>query len=175
MKNKTFLIKALSFILFISINSAQAQIDENNNRPKHQVGLSAGNTSGIGFSYRYWPGKIGLQLTATPPWLEDGKLSYFNGGVSLLYSLIEVEKAKFFMYGAASYVTDRTYSYDPFYSYYNTYDQKINAGLGLGFDIFAGKHLGFNFQGGYGMFDFANGVNTGLAAEAGLYFKFYGK
>ncbi len=146
---------------------------------KHELGLSAGVTTGKGISYRYWANKSGFQITTIPPLLENGKFSYFNSGVSYLYTLANVREGRFYTYLSGSYEIKYDYYVDYIYYPGGGYAKEnyfkyetINAGLGLGFDIYMGKYLGLNLQGGYGLVDFLNGVNTTFAAEIGLYFKF---
>ncbi len=174
---------------FLSTQSivAQESTEPSEKKTIHELGLSAGLTTGSGFSYRYWPGKFGVQLTTIPPLLEDGKLDYFNGGLSLLMSIKDGKDGKFFVYAAGSFTTDHEYYTDYIPLYYDdpygsyvevpakSIDESINAGIGLGFDIYAGKYFGLNLQGGYGLRDIGKSINTILTVEAGLYYKFQRK
>ena len=51
----------------------------------HYMGFNAGALTGIGFSYRYMPKKLGVQLTALPFGKKDNL--WLNAGISLFYSL----------------------------------------------------------------------------------------
>jgi hypothetical protein len=53
------------FALVLCFASMNAQ-ENKNQESVHQFGLNAGFTTGLGFSYRYWPGTLGFQLTALP-------------------------------------------------------------------------------------------------------------
>ncbi len=45
----------------------------------------------------------------------------------------------------------------------------INNGVGIGMELVAGKHIGFNFMGGYAGYDSFNTIN--LTGEIGIFFK----
>ena len=66
MKNKI----AILFVLCIFSTTAfsQKDIELDNIKTKHFIGLHAGNTTGFGFSYRYWPTKLGCQIGGYPIW-----------------------------------------------------------------------------------------------------------
>lgn len=165
-------ILLLAFVIVSLLGQAQENISEMSLKPVHELGLATGFTTGSGFSYRYFPGKFGYQITLIPPLLNDGRLDYFNGGFSLLMNIKEVKEGRFFAYASGSYRA----KYEYFYNYYGsnqTYiDEQINAGVGIGFDIYAGKYLGINLMGGYGLKEITEGVNTFFTVETGIYFKF---
>jgi hypothetical protein len=53
----------ISFIFCFSLSFCQPSSTIN---CKHQIGLSFGFTNGVGISYRYWPGILGIQATILP-------------------------------------------------------------------------------------------------------------
>lgn len=184
---KYHLCLSLTLLLFFNTSIYSQNQEVNKSLSGHELGLASGFTTGSGFSYRYWPGKFGLQLTTIPPLLEDGKLDYFNGGVTGLLQLAKVKEGRFFMYASGCFISDpETYTdyfpvdpLDPYTSWYEQIvtqkNESFNAGLGVGFDIFAGKYIGIDLMGGYGLRDINRSINTFFTIEAGMYFRFWKK
>jgi hypothetical protein len=73
-------------------------------RMKHYFGLGAGFVSGIGLSYKYWPGKFGVQINLLPVWTT--KYALFSIGLTGLYSLHETDWSKLFLYAGEHYLND---------------------------------------------------------------------
>ncbi|MGV6860177.1 MAG: hypothetical protein ACWA41_00305 [Putridiphycobacter sp.] len=161
-------ILTLSFLLFGLFIFGQT-----NEKSKHYLGGHAGSISGLGFSYRYWPNKIGFQVTGVPIFQEGGE--YFHSvGASLLYLLKDHKNADLYAY-TGFHLIARQYNY---YDYSNGYEiitpQKVNryttgAGIGVKFDFL--KVLDVSVQGGYGLYfgDNSN-FNTSIAGGIGIYY-----
>jgi hypothetical protein len=62
--------------------SAEGQESRNSKRGNHSFGLNAGFISGLGFSYRYMPGRLGVDITAIPFYSQDAEL-YTSQGITL--------------------------------------------------------------------------------------------
>jgi len=147
-----------SFCLSIFSFSAMAQ-----DNSAHHIGASAGVTTGFGLSYRYWPTKLGLQVTALPTFIKDeGSMTSF--GASVLYTLNDGNKIDLYSYLGNSiiYIKDNSYS-----------ELTYNAGVGFGlkFDIF--DELNINVQFGYGGMNIASNYSMfSMVGEAGFYYNF---
>jgi len=127
----------------------------------HHIGTSIGITTGIGISYRYWPSKLGIQITAAPLLLSKSDKIY-SIGMSALYTLKDNEIVDLYSYVGSSILIE-------------TYSPLIyNAGVGIGFKFDFLKNLNYNIQFGYG----ANISNKqsfsryGIVGETGLYYHF---
>lgn len=168
----------LVFILLVSfVSLGRAQADTNNY--KHSVGLHAGLASAYGFSYRFWPNTIGVQVTGIPIFSTNRVVT--SAGLSLLLRINDFSKIRLYSYFGNHYRYER-YSYDdPSY----IVDQKefsYYSAIGVGIRVNFLQVLDFNLQAGYGVgfnryispynpnpsFNY----NTTLDGGAGLYFHF---
>ncbi len=141
---------------------ANAQ-DENSGlrEPKsHAFGLHAGFTTGLGFSYRFFPKKLGFQLTAAPFFNTRTQRNFLSLGGSILYKFIETRKTDFFGYLGNHYISIT--NNDPIY----------NMGIGTGLNLYASRFFYFSFQVGYGVYNINNLPSSNLTGEFGMYFKF---
>lgn len=77
-------------LLFFSLFQLSAQEDTISKRLNHSLGVSAGATSGVGFSYRFLPNKWGVQVTGVP--LFEASRTVFSAGLTALYRLREHKK-----------------------------------------------------------------------------------
>ena len=64
---------------------------------KHHVGIHASSLGGVGFSYRYWPGKLGVQIT-TLPIFRQNKGYFLSVGATALYTLKEGKTVDLYSY-----------------------------------------------------------------------------
>ncbi len=149
---------------------------ESTEKFKQQIGLAAGFTTGYGFSYRYWPGKLGVQITTLPKF-EEGRADV-NIGFTPLIELKEVKLngyyvGKWYLYASANYMLDETGSrWNELTQESESYKyEAINAGAGVGFDIYVGNRIGFNGMAGYGFYEINKSITTDLTAEIGIYYK----
>ena len=60
---------------------------------KNEFGIHVGATTGIGLSYRYWPAKIGLQLTLVP--IKTDNFMWISAGITGLYSFYNSKYIRF--------------------------------------------------------------------------------
>ncbi len=131
---------------------------------KNEVGVHAGFTTGVGFSFRYWMSKYGVQITAIPIITEDETI--ISTGISVLYNLAERKNSRMFLY-FGNHIYYNKYYYD----YYNeSYDEDLiyNIGFGGGFEI--GKYPKINVQAGYAVYNLTNEIRALPTVELGLYF-----
>ncbi|MDA3910630.1 MAG: hypothetical protein PF448_04645 [Bacteroidales bacterium] len=116
-----------------------------------------------GIDFKYIPNKFGVQISAVAlPW--ESKL-FAQGGLSLIYEFISLEKTTFYLYQVnrilyKDYLKDRPEPSEILY----------NIGGGLGIELVYGKHFGLNLKFGYTWFPEYHGINR--KGELGLYYKF---
>lgn len=163
MKNIVILVVFL-FPLF-NIN---AQEDPEPTRV-HEFGIHAGFVTGVGLSYRYWPQKLGFQLTALP--VKTDEETFISVGVTGLYSFYESRRVRFFGYfgNHLLYMRDREYSYGYTYDYYE-YNKRTEYNMGFGPGFGFGTRVRFNIMAGYGLYDVFGKLNIMPTAEIGLYY-----
>ena len=131
------------------------------NKPKavHNIGVSAGLSTGYGISYRYWPTKFGIQITSTPSFFGPNFYS-FNIGVTGLYTIRDKKHADLYLYLGNLFQNNNTNS-----SY------SIGTGFGVKLDFL--DNLNINFQFGYGGLHLnAEYPSFSMIAETGLYYHF---
>ena len=147
----SFYIFALNFSFSQNVEQAITA------KPKHNFGLHAGASTGLGLSYRYWPKRLGVQATITPAFGKD--FSFVSAGLSGLYIFGDNEKVDFFGYlGNHLLLIDGNSLY--------------NVGLGAGFKFEFVKLLNLNLQAGYGVFDLTNDPFSNITGEIGFYYQF---
>ena len=167
------LILLLSFLVSLMV------FGQENNQSKHHLGGHIGSVSGMGFSYRYWPTKLGGQLTFIPIFKNGGDY-YMSSGISALYTLKESQFVDLYSY-LGFHLTNNKYTYTEQYptpittvNKYNTYNTGL--GIGLKFKLFK-NNMDFSLQGGYGFYNIKKDTYTNktsfqtyLAAGIGLYY-----
>lgn len=153
----TILIAALSLVFMTYAQDENAGLRE----PKsNSLGLHAGFTTGLGFSYRFMPNKLGAQFTIAPFFNTRTQNNFLSVGVSVLYKFFETRKTDFFGYLGNHYIS--TTNSDPIY----------NMGIGTGLNLYASRFFYFSFQVGYGVYNVNNLPSSNLTGEFGIYFKF---
>ena len=139
----------------------------------HHFGLHAGTTTGLGLSYRYWPNKLGIQLTAAPYWAKNDFNIY--SGLTGLLSIKENSTSEFFTYLGASFNSDKGYFEiyeNGMYTEYQQVDNRLNLGLGIGFRVTFLEVFDLNLQGGYGVYDITENIISRPTGEIGIYYRF---
>lgn len=168
---------AVLLLLIISVVVSNAQNAEKIATKSHEFGFHAGFSTGVGLSYRYWPDKLGIQITALP--IKSDDVTFVSVGVTGLYSIYHSQHVRFFMYlGGAYHVNhydEETAYVDPYSGYYRYEDVRVkkdqmNIGFGPGFGF--GNRVRFNLMAGYGFYDITGKFNMLPTAEGGLYFRF---
>lgn len=155
--------------------------------PPHEFGIASGITTGYGLSYRYWPNKVGFQLTAFPVVSNEDK------NLSLgLNSLIKLDSKKWyrlyaFVGGNFNWTENADYDefsdgvWGPWELLFNLNppaeeQKKYTVGLGPGIEFTPGEHFGLNFMTGfrYSYTDFQISDDNralSLTADFGIYFR----
>ncbi|MGB1102566.1 MAG: hypothetical protein ACPG21_02970 [Crocinitomicaceae bacterium] len=171
-------------IVFIGIsffnNSIFAQEYENEEETKpvltpHHIGLNAGATTGIGFSYRYWPSKMGFQVTTIPTFAQGD--IFVSSGLSALYLMKDNDRVDLFGY-FGTHLRTTVYDHiivDPITGAYEgevrKTDNNLSLGLGVGLKIDFWDVLNLNLQTGYGVRNIGDEPGTFLTGEIGLYYQ----
>lgn len=145
-----YLIITIFLALFSLCIFAQPQLNEG----KHQIGLSAGFTTGHGFAYKYINGKFGFQTNILP--LKYDEYRYVNLGLTGFYTIKEMKVFKSYLFLSNCLISSSD-------------DIEYNIGFGSGFSV--GKKFVFNFMLGYGMFDINDTFNLLPTIEMGVFYK----
>ncbi len=150
---------------------------------KHSLGLSAGSSTGLGFSYRYWPKKVGFQLTGIP--IFSTNTIFTSVGLSGLLKIKDFSKISLYGYFGNHMIYEKSTYFETFFDpitgtvtetgvkiVSQNYTYSTALGVGIKFNFW--QVLDFNLQTGYGaIFNFnPNQYRTTLAGEAGLYYHF---
>jgi hypothetical protein len=161
-------LKLIIVCLLVTIGAFAQNSDTPNPKRIHEIGAHIGATTGIGLSYRYWPTKVGVQVTMLP--IKTSDETMFNLGVTGLYSIYNSRLIRFFGYLGNNLVYDKYKYYDYGYGYYsgNSKTTKYNIGFGPGFSF--GTRIRINIMAGYGLYDIFNEFNIYPTGEIGLYF-----
>ena len=141
-------------------------------RGVHQIGANAGLTTGVGLSYRYWPGRLGVQVSALPQFEFDGSGHYLNGAITGLFLVKDDGWARLFLFSSVFQNRYRYYYSDPNYTE-DSLDITTNVGLGFGYDFILGKDLSLGLMSGFGGFDLFDSrfERVGLTVEASLHYR----
>lgn len=136
----------------------------------HNLGFAAGFTTGYGLSYRFWPKKLGVQITFAP--FNNDEISQYSAGLTLFWRLAETNCADLFIYESTHFFYRQEYESYAFYNFHedSPIRRQVNCGFGAGVEFKLGKRVGYDLMIGYAGYRGFKKVN--LTAETGLYFKF---
>jgi hypothetical protein len=122
---------------------------------KNYYGVNAGYTSGLGFSYAYWPGKLGVQVSVLPISTDD--IYLFSIALTPFYTLSKTKYFKSYLFLGNHLVTNNEVT-------------EYNIGFGPGIEV--GSRVVYSVRGGIGLFDVTNTFCILPTFEMGLFFKF---
>jgi hypothetical protein len=159
---KSIFISLLAFAVFVTNVCSQdpdsiTSPEQNKRYGNHYLGVNLGSITGIGFAYRYWPAKGGIQMALLP--LYDKDNTYVSFGVAYLREIKQYNLTRFIFY-AGNHITN-----------YFVDDFSDNVGFGIGLD-FSGYDFIVNFMLGYAGYDIFDNFKTRPAAEFGLFYNF---
>ena len=142
---------------------------------KHSFGLGAGFTTGVGFSYRFAPKKLGFQVNLGPTYTDYGDKVDVSAGLTLLDKFYQGKYCNLYFYVASSLYyhksKDYIYDYHTGNSYYkNIETQRINSGLGLDFEFNTQKRIVLNLM--LGFMQYNNLEKLVPTVETALYYRF---
>lgn len=181
---RAFIISLALCVFIFSDTLAQEKSEKRHDI--HHVGLTAGWTTGVGLSYRYWPGKLGVQAAILPIYNSNtnGDYNFLSFGMTGLYKLAERQRSNLFLYGSGHYLNSRlTYALDrdnPDLGDTTAQVGRLNAGSGVGIDarMLGNDDLRFNFMLGLAGYNLAanvaeaRGFSINMTAEASIFFRF---
>lgn len=179
-KNFIISIIALSFssmLLAQESTVSNTKSEPERNSAPHEIGLAAGFVTGYGLSYRYWPKKIGVQLTAFP--LISNDESYISAGLTGLVELDSRDWYRFFAFvgGNMNIQSYNDYYYDGYpYStetMVRVEETRYTVGFGPGIEFTPGGRIGLNIMTGF-QYYYENKDNWGTlpTIEGAIYFRF---
>lgn len=161
---RILLILAVGFFIVISPTYSQGTDsigiqNQNSNYYKNYLGINAGVTTGVGFSYRYWPKKSGVQITILP--LYDKNDFYLSFGLTYLNE-IKTYKYSRFLFFVSNHITN----------FIGDLSYIDNLGIGLGMDFNFMEHVKLNFMLGYAAIDIFDDFKTRPTIEFGAFYNF---
>lgn len=183
---KIFIMKKLAalFVLgvFLSVDVMAQENGESINVFSNEFGFNVGASTGVGFSYRHWGDKFGIQATFLP--FKDEENTFISGGLTAMFTLRRTNYVRTYLYWGnhvlsnSEQVDYEDYTYingQAVHGYYS--DSKVNTryntGFGIGFSL--GRVVAFNIAFGYGAYNlFSSYDDLSLlpTGEIGLYWKF---
>ncbi len=159
-------MKALITILILVLTCFQflAQNDDNDHEFQHKLGLHAGLTTGVGFSYKLQYSRIAFQVVAFPSApIKEGKyrMAFPIYGGSMMFSLIRNSVFDFFVYGGVSVFNV------PWLVQFQ------NSGIGPGFELHLSRIFNVNVQAGVGYFQSEKSSTIYPTFELGMHFQVF--
>lgn len=144
---------------------AQSSNEEMITRP-NGVGMHIGATTGMGVSYRYWPGKVGAQINVFTNMNSDGRTTRIGG--LLMREFIDRERLTVFGYiGGVMNSDTRANDFGQ-----PEQNRSVSIGFGPGLDIPLGKIFSISLMGGYGIYSLGDMPRTNFTGEATLLYNF---
>ncbi|NCO54422.1 MAG: hypothetical protein COZ21_06215 [Bacteroidetes bacterium CG_4_10_14_3_um_filter_31_20] len=176
---KTKLIAIILIAFTVSAFSQQNNDVVTGKKYSKAFGVGAGFTTGVGFSFRYFPKKYGVQINAAPYYNNYGSEVFVSAGATLLYSINENKVSNFYAYLGNHYLYSKlnqeAYGYDP-YGYNNYYYNRkvtreyLNSGIGVGIEFHSQKRITLNLMVGYAQYESFKSLF--FTAETALYYRF---
>jgi len=170
MKTKATISKTKMFLTFLLLLLSTPEMfgqdhDKGSNKTfdlsnsRNYIGLNAGFTTGIGFSYIYFPNRNGFQLTALP--LYDKNKMLVSFGTAYLREIQQYNNSRLVFY-ASNHLTNM-------FSYQKEWVN--NTGIGIGLDF---QYSGFMYtiKVGYAALDMLRDFKTRPVAEMGFFYSF---
>jgi hypothetical protein len=137
--------------------------------------MNAGSFTGIGFSYRYWPLKAGLQVSFTLYKNEKNEHTPSEKTYFIPLSFDEFPTGTFISAALSGFMQIKKYEHIIMYTYLGNHfliindKQYYNLGGGIGFSFLT--TLSFNLNIGYGAYDILRSYNLLPAIEMGLHYR----
>lgn len=171
------IVLIFSIFLFNSEVSGQyrTQVPGQPNRISHDLGLSAGFTTGIGLAYRLWYSRLGGQVAFLP--FNNGRTEFYSGALSIMYAFHATDMHRFFMYQGNHFVSNTRYArYEPFPVSGSTVNNRyIHNGFGFGYEFFENEgnpsRFGFSVQGGLAAYN--SFTRAHFTAETSFMYRFH--
>jgi hypothetical protein len=170
------IFSVLTFLLvfYVDTISAQEELRDEVQTFKHGLGIHAGAVTGLGFSYRYFPEKWGVQITGVPVFNQGGFFS--SAGLSGMFKIKEHDKLDLFTYLGVHHIHEQ---YKIHQGTWPPSDQPsvikhnfLSAGFGAGVNVHLWEVIDLSLQAGYGVFNIVNSPVSTITGEIGIYYKF---
>ena len=175
--NKTFLtVLIATSALFATAQETKKPIEKLVEEPvqkfQHRLGLHAGTTQEVGFSYKLViKEKYQIHAVVLPIASKDDKI--LLSGLTYRYKFRTVRNWNMLSFVNASYYYNK-YSYDPYYVNdiaSNYLDENLNVSAGLAFEYGRSDFFKLNMQLGYALYNITSeDWNTNLSAAVGFDF-----
>jgi hypothetical protein len=157
--------------IFANAQDASIPAEDSPQKLQHRLGLHAGTTSEVGFSYKLViKEKYQIQAVVLPIASKEDKILF--SGLSYKYKFKTIKNWDMLSFVSASYYYSK-YSYDPYYVYETetSYYEDLNLSAGLGFEYGKSEFFKMNMQFGYALYDITdNDWHTNLSAAIGFDF-----
>ncbi|MDA3852223.1 MAG: hypothetical protein PF447_13285 [Spirochaetaceae bacterium] len=156
------------FLLSSTLWSQQQSQEEALEIKGHNIGVMLGNSLGYGLTYRYWPDRLGVQLTFSPS-IDYGNQGFIVGG-SFFYTIQGGKITQLFFYTGGQYAFN--YYQNDFWFYDEStetnFDYSIGAGPGLEIRII--NHIAMDFLFGYSYSPADMTVN--FSFDTGIFYRY---
>lgn len=181
---KPFILICIAFlVVFTNPLYGQYQLDipGKPNRISHDIGVSAGFTTGIGLAYRLWYARFGGQVTFLP--FNNGKTEFYSGALSVMYAFHATDKHRFFMYQGNHLISNNRFGEEvvmslgaPYIQVQSTSKYRyMNNGIGLGYEFFENEdqpsRFGFSVQAGLAAYE--TFTRSHFTAETSFMYRFH--
>lgn len=169
--------KAFVLISFFTLLSYTAKSQEAINEVKksrNSIGVAAGVSTGLGFSYRYQTEKLGFEVTGIPIFNGSQQL-FISAGASFMYKIKTHEKLDVFLYygNHLIYSQREMIMYDfPTYSSVINKTTEMTMGLGAGVNIHIVDYLDLSLKAGYGLYNYNRNMTATVVGGVGFYYLF---
>jgi len=129
---------------------------------RHNFGITRDYRSGYGVSYKYWPGRVGIQFNLDPVIITQDRL--IGSGITLLYKFTEAGWINLFLYQGFHFQYSKQ-------NYFYQESQKIfYEAMGLGSELMLSKHLSLTITAGF--IGFSEYERFLLTSQTGLFYRF---
>jgi hypothetical protein len=151
---------------------------------RHELGFSAGTSSGYGYAYRLWHGKLGGQIVFMQ--YHRSYIERYVLGLTFMHTLIRNEISNLFIYLSNGYIARNRY-YKAGLNYSSRLESSyflneaqtnrkriLSHGIGIGYEVYSmpGKLNPFGLSFMSGLATYHNFTRANLTAEISVMFKF---
>lgn len=150
-------ISLIVLFLLLEAGKSLAQETSDSFENKHSFGLNLGFTTGFGFSYRFMPKRLGVEIAAIPI-IRTKESIILCQGISLNYIFKSHKRSDFFVYAGNGLIFEhkeytKTHYHGGNYPYKETIEVTednyiYRAGLGAGWRIRGNKKWDFTIKAG---------------------------
>jgi len=157
---KKLILTTVCFVLLHSLTAQDRIINKPDSTRKENVnyvGINAGFTTGLGFSYIYWPNKNGIQIAFLP--LFDKINKEYSLGLTYLRFLTENRYTNLFLY------------FGNHFTNIGSSQTIYNGGIGPGLQV-GGESIKVHFMLGYAIYNVPINTMIRPTIELGIFYRF---